>query len=108
MINATRVEVRRGKNESSASLIRRFSRRAQGLGLVKEMRKRRYFERTKSKNVYHKRALVKGARRVKFNEDVKLGKIDLAALALARRGNRKSAPTTTTTTTTTPAPAAAA
>ncbi|HVW71855.1 MAG TPA: hypothetical protein VHB93_01745 [Candidatus Paceibacterota bacterium] len=105
MINATRVEVRRGKNESSASLIRRFSRRAQGLGLVKEMRKRRYYERMKSKNVYHKRALIKGARRVKFNEDVKLGKIDLAALAAARRGNRRPAPTTTTTTTATPAAA---
>jgi ribosomal protein S21 len=91
MVNATRVEVRRGKNESSASLIRRFSRRAQGLGLVREMRKRRYYERTKSKNVYHKRALIKGARRTKFAEDVKLGKIDLVAMAAARRGNRKPA-----------------
>jgi len=89
MMNATRVEVKRGKNESSASLIRRFSRRAQGLGLVREMRKRRYYERSKSKNVDHRRALVKAARRADFNEKVKLGKIDLAALALARRGNRK-------------------
>ena len=53
------------------------------------MRKRRYFERSKSKNVDHKRAMIRGARRTKFNEDVKLGKIDLAALALARRGGRK-------------------
>ena len=89
MVNATRVEVRRGKSESSASLIRRFSRRAQGLGLVREMRKRRYYERQKSKNVDHKRARVKGARRADFNEKVKLGKIDLAALAAARRGNRR-------------------
>lgn len=85
MMNATRVEVRRGKNESSASLIRRFSRRAQGLGLVRELRGRRYYERQKSKNVYHKRAMVKGARRADFNERVKLGKIDLAALAASRR-----------------------
>ena len=34
----TRVEVKRGKNESSTALIRRFTRRAQGLGLVREMR----------------------------------------------------------------------
>ncbi|MBP6859949.1 MAG: 30S ribosomal protein S21 [Candidatus Pacebacteria bacterium] len=89
MINATRVEVKRSKNESSASLIRRFSRRAQGLGLVREMRKRRYYERQKSKNVDHARALVKGARRADFAEKVKLGKIDLVALAAARRGPRR-------------------
>lgn len=79
MQNAVRVEVRRGKNESSASLIRRFSRRAQGLNLVRMMRKKRYYERLKSKNVEHKRALVSSARREKFNELVKMGKIDLSA-----------------------------
>ena len=77
--NAVRVEVRRGKNESSASLIRRFSRRAQGLNLVRGLRGRRYFVRQKSKNVEHKRALISGERREKFNELVKLGKIDLSA-----------------------------
>ena len=85
MIHTTRVEVRRGKNESATSLIRRFSRRAQGLGLVREMRNRRYYERQKSKNVTHKRAMVKSGRRADFAEKVKLGKIDLAALAAARR-----------------------
>jgi ribosomal protein S21 len=79
MINATRVEVRRGKNESAASLIRRFSRRSQGLGLVRAMRKRRYFIREKSKNVDHKRALVSLERREKYHELVKLGKIDPTA-----------------------------
>lgn len=79
MQNAVRVEVRRGKNESSTSLIRRFSRRAQGLNLVRMMRKKRYYERIKSKNVYHKRALIRGSRIKQFNEDVKLGKIDLSA-----------------------------
>ena len=85
MINATRVEVKRGKNESSASLIRRFSRRAQGLGVVREMRKRRYYERSKSKNVEHKRAMIKGARIVEYQEQVKLGKIDPAASRDRRR-----------------------
>ena len=85
MQNATRVEVRRGKNESSASLIRRFSRRAQGLNLVRMMRKKRYYERQKSKNVDHKRALVRSERIAKFQEDVKLGKIDLSA----PRGRKK-------------------
>ncbi|MFZ3043900.1 MAG: hypothetical protein WA058_02200 [Minisyncoccia bacterium] len=81
----TRVEVRRGKNESSAALIRRFTRRAQGLGLVREMRDRRYFDRTRSKNVEHKRALISIARREKYNELVKLGKIDPAAKKTRKR-----------------------
>ena len=79
MINAVRVEVKRSKNESAASLIRRFSRRAQGLNLVRMMRKKRYFERQKSKNVDHKRAMVRSERSAKFNLDVKMGKIDLSA-----------------------------
>jgi ribosomal protein S21 len=79
MINATRVEVRRGKNESAASLIRRFSRRASGLGIVRLMRKKRYYEREKSKNVDHMRAMVSLDRRDKYHELVKLGKIDPAA-----------------------------
>lgn len=77
--SGTRVEVRRGKNEGSAALIRRFTRRAQGLGLVREVRDRRYWERPESRNVGHKRALVSKARRDSYNELVKLGKIDPAA-----------------------------
>jgi hypothetical protein len=85
MQNATRVEVRRGKNESAASLIRRFSRRAQGLNLVRMMRKRRYYIRQKSKNVDHARALVSGERKREYNELVKLGKIDPTARRTKKR-----------------------
>jgi ribosomal protein S21 len=85
MVNATRVEVKRGKNESAASLIRRFSRRANSLGIVRTMRNRRYFDRIKSKNVEHKRALVSLEKREKYNELVKLGKIDPAARTKGRR-----------------------
>ena len=84
MMASTRIEVRRGKNESSAALIRRFTRRAQGLGLVREMRDRRYWKRMKSKNVGHKRALISKVRRETYNELVKLGKIDPAAKKLSR------------------------
>ncbi len=85
MQNATRIEVRRSKNESAASLIRRFSRRSQGLGLVRAMRNRRYFSRQKSKNVEHMRAMVRGERIAEYNEQVKLGKIDPAA----RKGRKR-------------------
>ncbi|MEK7135722.1 MAG: hypothetical protein AAB831_01000 [Patescibacteria group bacterium] len=88
MTAGTRVEVKRGKNESSTALIRRFTRRAQGLGLVREMRNRRYFERSKSKNVGHKRALVSKMRRETYNELVKLGKIDPAAKKVRKGGKR--------------------
>ena len=71
--------MKRSKNESSTALIRRFSRRAQGLGLVREIRDRRYWKRSKSKNVDHKRALISKVRREKYQELVKLGKIDPAA-----------------------------
>jgi ribosomal protein S21 len=88
MTAGTRVEVKRGKNESSAALIRRFTRRAQTLGIVREVRNGRYFERTKSKNVGHKRALISKVRRENYNELVKLGKIDPAAKKV-RKGGRK-------------------
>ncbi len=79
MTDNARVEVQRGKNESSAALIRRFSRRAQGLGLVREVRERRYHERARSKNVDHKRAMISKVRRETYQELVKLGKIDPTA-----------------------------
>lgn len=88
MTAGTRVEVKRGKNESSTALIRRFTRRAQGLGLVREMRDRRYFKRSKSKNVGLKRALISKVRRETYNELVKLGKIDPAAKKVRKGGRR--------------------
>lgn len=84
-----RVEVRRGKNESSTALIRRFTRRAQGLGLVREVRNNRYWQRIKSKNVGHKRALISKARRENYNELVKLGKIDPAARKTRGKGGKR-------------------
>lgn len=88
-VAGTRVEVQRGKNESSAALIRRFTRRAQGLGLVREVRGGRYYERTKSKNVGHKRAIISKVRREKYNELVKLGKIDPAARKTRGKGGKR-------------------
>lgn len=85
MQKATRVEVRRGKNESAASLIRRFSRRAQGLNLVRSMRNRRYYSRVKSKNVQHQHALVRAERIQEYNQLVKLGKIDPSARKTKKR-----------------------
>ena len=89
MTAGIRVEVRRGKNESSTALIRRFTRRAQGLGLVREVRNNRYWQRIKSKNVGHKRALISKARRENYNELVKLGKIDPAGRKTRGKGGKR-------------------
>ena len=56
---------------------------------MREVRGRRYWERARSKNVGHKRALISKARREKYNELVKLGKIDPAARKNARKGGKK-------------------
>ncbi len=79
MTSAIRVEVRRGKNESSIALIRRFSRRAKDLSIVQRMRRQRYHARLKSKNVERQKTLVTLARRAHYHELVKLGKIDPSA-----------------------------
>jgi len=89
MTAGIRVEVQVGKNESSTALIRRFTRRAQGLGLVRAVRDNRYWHRTKSKNVGHKRALINKVRRENYNELVKLGKIDPAAKKTRGKGGKK-------------------
>ena len=54
---------------------------------MRALRKRRYYERQKSKNVDHMRAMIRGERKANFSELVKLGKIDPATIG--KRGKRK-------------------
>lgn len=69
------AEVTKSGNESTLAVIRKFSRRVQGTGLVKNSRKNRYHERQKSKTVQKKRALKLIKRRAEFQKLVKEGKI---------------------------------
>lgn len=69
------AEVVKSGNESSLAVIRKFSRRVQGTGLVKNSRKNRYYERQKSKTVQKKRALKLLKRRAEFKKLVKEGKV---------------------------------
>ncbi|TSC86469.1 MAG: Uncharacterized protein G01um10148_455 [Parcubacteria group bacterium Gr01-1014_8] len=82
MVNA---EVNKAGNESPLSVIRKFSRRVQGTGLIQNARKRRYYVRTTSKAVAKKKALKRIKRRDEFRRLVKEGKI---AEAPTRRGFR--------------------
>lgn len=72
---ATNVQVEKNSNESSANVIRRFTKRVQGAGIVPKVRSGRYYSRTKSKNVQRTAKLLKLDRRDKYEKLVKLGKI---------------------------------
>lgn len=72
MINA---EVQKSGTESTLSVIRKFSRKVQGTGLIQTVRKGRYYERDKSKTVSKKRALKRIKRYETRQELIKEGKL---------------------------------
>lgn len=69
------AEVQKNENETAVNLIRRFSKRVQGAGLIPTMRSRRYYLRTKSREVTRKHTLKVLKRREEVAELVKLGKM---------------------------------
>ena len=72
---ATNVQVVKNNNESSANVIRRFTKRVQGAGIVPKVRGGRYYTRIKSRNVQRMAKLKKLAKRETYEKLVKLGKI---------------------------------
>lgn len=72
MINA---EVQKSGAESALSVIRKFTRRVQGTGLVKSVRDRRYYARAVSKTTQKKRALKRIKRTENYRELLKEGKV---------------------------------
>jgi len=72
MIN---VEIERNPNENSVSVIKRFTRRVQGSGVLNRVRKIRFTERKKSEFVKKKHALKRIARQEEVAELVKMGKM---------------------------------
>ena len=72
---AIQAEVTKSGNENPLATIRKFSRRVQGAGLVKQLRARRYHSRDISKSVRKKHALKLLKRRREFHKAVKEGKI---------------------------------
>ncbi len=73
MINA---EVQKSGTESVLSTLRKFSRKVQGTGLIKNARANRYHSRSMSKAVKKKKALKLIDRRTKFRQLVKEGKAE--------------------------------
>ncbi|MBP9856241.1 MAG: hypothetical protein KBC48_03015 [Candidatus Pacebacteria bacterium] len=69
------IEVSKTNNESNSSLLRRFSKRVQGLGLVRKVRNERFHTRTKSALKKKQDALKKLKKRAEYQRLWKLGKI---------------------------------
>ncbi|MEM9336561.1 MAG: hypothetical protein AAGA35_01765 [Patescibacteria group bacterium] len=72
---ARNVEVTKNQNESTANVIRRFTKRMQGSGIVPRMRGARYFSRTKSRNVQKDARLKKLEKKERYETLLKLGKV---------------------------------
>jgi hypothetical protein len=72
---ATNVEVNKNNQESTANLIRRFTKRVQGSGVLNRLRKERYHTRTKSEQVNRNRKLIKLEKKAKYDVLLKLGKV---------------------------------
>ncbi len=73
MIN---VEVERGATENPTSLIKRFTKRVQGAGVLVRVRGIRYSKRKESPYVRQKRTLKSIRRRTEHDRMVRLGKIE--------------------------------
>ncbi len=72
---AVNVEVEKTHTESTANLVRRFTKRMQGAGIVQKVRATRYFKREKSENVHRHSKLLRLKRQKTYETLLKLGKI---------------------------------
>ncbi len=82
---AVNAEVRKNDAENDVNLIRRFSKRVQGVGLIQGLRRRRYHSRTKSAAVRRKQTLKAISRREFVQEQIKLGKMEVRTTRGPRR-----------------------
>lgn len=82
MIN---VEVKKAGNENSVALLRRFTKKVQGSGVLPRVRGIRYSSRNISGNVKKKKTLKVLKKREEVAKLIKLGKI----VENAKRGRRR-------------------
>lgn len=70
------VEVTKNNNETSSSIIRRFTKRVQESGIIRRAKSLRYSERTKSDYVQKKKAIKRLNKRSETARLRRLGKIE--------------------------------
>lgn len=75
MVKTNAIEVVKGASETSLSLMRRFSKRVSGSGIVRASRSRRYNERPKSALKQKNEAIKRMTKRASYERLKKLGKI---------------------------------
>lgn len=73
---ATNVEVAKNSSENNVSLIRRFSKRVRGSGILNRVRGLRFYEREKSATMRKKKTLHRLVRQENTRRLIKLGKIN--------------------------------
>lgn len=69
------IEVVKGPNENNLSVLRRFTKRVQGAGILPRVRSKRYAERVKSENVKRAKTIEYLKKKEVVNELIKLGKM---------------------------------
>jgi len=72
----TNVRVEKNQNENTMGIIRRFTKRVQGAGILRRVRSIRYRERPVSTFLGKKRKLASLRRKKTYDELLKLGKIE--------------------------------
>lgn len=72
---AINVEVAKGATDNNLGLIRKFTKRVQGSGILPKLRTKRYSVRKLSEYVKKKKTLKKIANRERIKELIKMGKM---------------------------------
>lgn len=67
------IEVKRRKGESAEGFLRRFSRKVQQSGVIIEVKKRKFYTKTKSRNLVRKSALRRQEKRKEYTYLEKMG-----------------------------------
>lgn len=72
---AINVEVTKNGNENNLGLIRKFTKRVQGSGILPRLRGRRYSQRKASEYVKKKKTLKKLVEKARIRELIKMGRM---------------------------------
>jgi len=69
------IEVAKGPNENNLSVLRRFTKRVQGAGILPRVRSKRYSDRTQSKNTRRTKTVAYLKKKEVIAELLKAGKV---------------------------------
>ncbi len=76
MQSMVNIEVTKGASENNLSVLRRFTKRVQGAGILPRVRSKRYSDRDKSANVKRAKTIAYMKKKEEIAELVKAGKMN--------------------------------